>query len=90
MRFEVSSQAAVEDFLVVAASAPIARLDDADTTAAGIHARGTTLVAPADSALPTTSLDALARELAGTPGTRLWRFRLPHATDPAPPRARQH
>ena len=92
MRFEVSSSAATEEFLLVAASAPVARLEalaeDAAIADAGVRARGTALLVPATSGLPGTRLDALAAELADAPGTpRIWRFRLPHREpEPAPPR----
>jgi hypothetical protein len=86
MRFEVSSQAAVEDFLVVAAHAPLARLEPSDAAPAAVRTRGTALVVPADDGLPATELDALARELDSAGGTRLWRFRLPHAADATAPR----
>ena len=92
MRFEVSSSAATEEFLLVAASAPVARLealaDDAAITDAGVRARGTALLVPATGGLPGTRLDVLTAELAGAPGApRIWRFRLPHhGPEPAPPR----
>lgn len=83
MRFEVSSSATAEDFLLVAADAPIERLEavagEPAITDAEVHARGTARVVPATSGLPGTRLDALAAELAAGPGApRLWRFRLPH------------
>lgn len=83
MRFEVSSQAAVEDFLVVAARAPIARFeahdgDDAITDAA-VRTRGTALVVPAEAPPTAGAIDALDATLADADGTRRWRFRLPHA-----------
>ena len=83
MRFQVSSSATAEDFLLVAADAPIERLEavagEPAITDAEVHARGTARVVPATSGLPGTRLDALAAELAAGPGApRLWRFRLPH------------
>ena len=83
MRFEVSSSATAEDFLLVAATAPIARLEalagEPAVADAEVRARGTALVVPATSGLPGTRLDALAAELAADAGApRLWRFHLPH------------
>jgi len=85
MRFEVSSGAGVEDFLVVAAAAPIARLEEATGRTAHIDARprGTARVVPAEPLPAPTALDALARGFAGTREARVWRFRLPHA-EPGP------
>ena len=83
MRFEVSSSATAEEFLLVAADAPVARLEALEgepaMAVAEVRARGTALVVPAASGLPGTRLDTLAAELAANAGTlRLWRFRLPH------------
>ncbi|HEY6543332.1 MAG TPA: hypothetical protein VIZ64_00355, partial [Dokdonella sp.] len=68
---------------LVAASAPVARLEalanDAAIADAGVRARGTALLVPATGGLPGTRLDVLTAELAGAPGApRIWRFRLPH------------
>ncbi len=92
MRFEVSSQANAEDFLLVAAEAPIERLEALAGAAAigeaDVRTRGTALVVPASTDLPGTRLDALAAELAGERGrVRLWRFRLPHR-EPEPAASR--
>lgn len=83
MRFEVSSSAIAEDFLLVASDAPVARLEalagEPAIADAEVRARGTALVVPATSGLSGTRLDALAADLAADAGTlRLWRFRLPH------------
>lgn len=90
MRFEVSSSAAAEDFLLVVASAPVARLEALEgepaMAQAELRMRGTARIVPAATGdLPATRLDGLANELAGERATlRIWRFRLPHR-EAAPP-----
>ncbi len=88
MRFEVSSQAEAEDFLLVASLAAVDRLeklaDETSVTDARIRTRGTGLIVPATTGLPASRLDALATELAAAdPSLRLWRFHLPHRERPA-------
>jgi len=88
MRFEVSSQAEAEDFLLVASLAAVDRLekpaDETSVTDARIRTRGTGLIVPATTGLPASRLDALAAELAAAdPSLRLWRFHLPHRERPA-------
>lgn len=82
MRLEVTSSAAAEEFILVAAAAPIERLEshpDTGQTAAQTPVRGTRLVSPARFDHADTHLDALAEELAAlSPAPRIWRFRLPH------------
>ena len=90
MRFEVSSSAAAEEFLLVAATAPVTRLETLTGEPAlldpDVRPRGTARVVPATSGLPGTRLDALAAELAADPAApRLWRFRLPHRDHTAAP-----
>lgn len=82
LRFAVSSNALAEEFLLVAAPAPVARLEalgagegfaDAD-----IRIRGVDAVVPAAPGATNARLDALVAELAVTRGVRVWRWRLPH------------
>lgn len=82
LRFEVSSNAAAEEFLLVAATAPVARLD-AFATADGlvdadVRTRSVGRAVPAATGPTDTRLDTLAAELAADRRVRIWRFRLPH------------
>lgn len=88
MRFEVSSSANAEDFLLVASAAPVASLEAMNLANAkiqdAVNPRGTARVVPAIHGLPGTPLDSLAAGLAASDATlRLWRFRLPHQDRPA-------
>jgi len=82
LRFEVSSSAAAEEFLLVAAFAPLASLDALaagdEFTAADIRTRSVGRAVPAMPGATNTRLDALAAELAGAERVRVWRYRLPH------------
>lgn len=83
MRFEISSEASAEEFLLVISGAPVSRLESTDTGVgvdeAELRLRGTSQVVPAIADLPGTRLDALASDLAKSDARiRLWRFHLPH------------
>ena len=87
MRFEVSSSANAEDFLLVASAAPVESLEAMNLANAQIqdevNPRGTARLVAATPKLPGTRLDSMAAELAAAdPSLRLWRFRLPHQDRP--------
>jgi hypothetical protein len=83
MRFEVSSKAAAEEFLIVASSAPIALLETSGSDGAigdaELRARGTGRLVPATPGVASTRLTALAERLGAEPSRiKVWRYRLPH------------
>ncbi|MBA8884657.1 serine/threonine-protein kinase [Dokdonella fugitiva] len=82
LRFEVSSSAAAEEFLLVAATAPLARLDAFDAADgrvdADVRTRSVGRAVPATTGATDARLDALAAELAADRRVRTWRYRLPH------------